>query len=90
MSRAADRIASGDLDVHVPDQDGELCVLANAFNNMAARLRELIGRLEEKVAGGSFIDRNGRILGTHKGYPFYTIGQRKGLKIAVGEPLHVL
>ena len=50
MSRAADRIASGDLDVHVPDQDGELGVLANAFNNMAARLRELIGRLEEKVA----------------------------------------
>ncbi len=49
MSRTADRIASGDLDVHVPDQDGELGVLANAFNNMAARLRELIGSLEAKV-----------------------------------------
>ena len=49
MSRTADRIASGDLDVHVPDQDGELGVLANAFNNMAARLRELIGSLETKV-----------------------------------------
>ncbi|MCX6690254.1 MAG: PAS domain S-box protein, partial [Methanoregula sp.] len=50
MSTTADRIASGDLDVHVPDQGGELGVLANAFNNMAARLRELIGRLEAKVA----------------------------------------
>ncbi len=50
MSRTADRIASGDLDVHVPDQNGELGVLANAFNNMAVRLRELIDRLEEKVA----------------------------------------
>jgi PAS domain S-box-containing protein len=49
MSRTADRIASGDLDVHVPDQDGELGVLATAFNNMAARLRELIGSLEAKV-----------------------------------------
>jgi tRNA-specific 2-thiouridylase len=29
-------------------------------------------------------------LGKHKGYPFYTVGQRKGLEIAVGEPLHVL
>ena len=38
MSKTADRIASGDLDVHVPDQDGELGVLANAFNNMTASL----------------------------------------------------
>ena len=29
-------------------------------------------------------------MGKHKGFPFYTIGQRKGLEIAVGEPLHVL
>lgn len=39
ISRTADRIASGDLDVHVPDQDGELGVLANAFNNMTASLK---------------------------------------------------
>ena len=50
MSRTADRIASGNLDVNVPDQEGELGILANAFNNMAIRLRELIGRFEEKVA----------------------------------------
>ena len=50
MSKTADRIASGDLDVHVPDGDGELGVLANAFNNMTARLRELISRLKAKVA----------------------------------------
>ncbi len=49
MSRTADRIASGDLDVFVSEQDGELGILANAFNNMATRLRELIGRLEAKV-----------------------------------------
>ncbi len=49
MSRTADQIASGDLDINVPGQSGELGILANAFNNMAARLRELIDRLQTKV-----------------------------------------
>ncbi len=39
MSKTADRIASGDLDVHVTEQEGELGVLANAFNNMTASLK---------------------------------------------------
>jgi len=43
----------------------------------------------KKVAGGNFIDQQGRILGKHKGYPFYTIGQRKGLDIALGKPVFV-
>jgi tRNA-specific 2-thiouridylase len=42
----------------------------------------------EKLDGGSFVDRTGRVLGKHHGYPFYTIGQRKGL-IAAGEPIFV-
>ena len=42
----------------------------------------------EKLEGGSFVDRTGRELGKHHGYPFYTIGQRKGL-IAAGEPIFV-
>jgi tRNA-specific 2-thiouridylase len=29
------------------------------------------------------------VLGNHKGYPFYTIGQRKGLGIALGKPVYV-
>ena len=33
--------------------------------------------------------KNGKILGQHKGYPFYTIGQRKGLDIAFGKPVFV-
>jgi tRNA-specific 2-thiouridylase len=34
--------------------------------------------------------RDGRILGQHRGLPFYTIGQREGLGIAVGHPLYVV
>ena len=40
-------------------------------------------------AGGNFLDKSGKILGKHKGYPFYTIGQRKGLDIAFGKPVYV-
>jgi tRNA-specific 2-thiouridylase len=32
---------------------------------------------------------DGTVLGEHDGYPFFTIGQRKGLGIATGEPLYV-
>ncbi len=41
------------------------------------------------LAGGWFVDKNGLRLGQHKGYPFYTIGQRKGLDIAFGRPVYV-
>ena len=36
-----------------------------------------------------FVNKEGKILGQHKGYPFYTIGQRKGLEIALGKPVYV-
>ena len=36
------------------------------------------------------MDKNGKILGKHKGFSFYTIGQRKGLGISSEEPLYVL
>jgi tRNA-uridine 2-sulfurtransferase len=35
------------------------------------------------------VDKEGKILGRHKGYPFYTIGQRKGLDITFGKPVYV-
>jgi tRNA-specific 2-thiouridylase len=38
---------------------------------------------------GDFIDENGKTRGRHKGITNYTIGQRKGLGIAAGEPLYV-
>ncbi|MGE5373329.1 MAG: tRNA 2-thiouridine(34) synthase MnmA [Solirubrobacterales bacterium] len=38
---------------------------------------------------GSFRDRSGRVLGTHQGIHRYTIGQRKGLGIALGHPVFV-
>lgn len=43
----------------------------------------------EKLPKGNFVDRHGRVLGTHKGIIHYTIGQRKGLNLAMGHPVFV-
>ncbi len=45
--------------------------------------------LDESVGKGNFILSDGTVVGQHKGYPFYTIGQRKGLGIALGQPMFV-
>ncbi|MCI9070650.1 tRNA 2-thiouridine(34) synthase MnmA [uncultured Clostridium sp.] len=42
-----------------------------------------------EVTPGNFVDKNGNILGKHKGIVYYTIGQRKGLGIALGRPVFV-
>lgn len=47
--------------------------------------------IRDRVAArpGEIIDGQERVLGTHRGIPFYTIGQRKGLGVAGGRPLYV-
>ncbi len=39
---------------------------------------------------GDFVDESGRVLGRHRGLPCYTVGQGKGLGIAVGRRVYVL
>ncbi len=65
----------------------EICFIPD--NDYRGFLKRKVEGLEEKVNGGLFVDKDGKILGKHKGYPFYTIGQRKGLEIALGEPAYV-
>ncbi|MBN1419828.1 MAG: tRNA 2-thiouridine(34) synthase MnmA, partial [Planctomycetes bacterium] len=38
---------------------------------------------------GPIVDREGRVLGTHRGLQGYTIGQRRGVRIAAGRPVYV-
>jgi tRNA-specific 2-thiouridylase len=66
----------------------EICFVPD--NDYRGFLKRKVDGLEDRVDGGNFVTRDGKVLGKHKGYPFYTIGQRKGLEIAVGEPLFVL
>jgi len=65
----------------------EICFVPD--NDYRGFLKRKVNGLEEKVNGGKFVDATGSIIGTHKGYPFYTIGQRKGLDVAFGEPKYV-
>jgi tRNA-specific 2-thiouridylase len=65
----------------------EICFVPD--NDYRGFLKRKVEGLEEKVSGGFFVNKSGEILGPHKGYPFYTVGQRKGLEIALGKPAFV-
>ncbi|NEU12175.1 tRNA 2-thiouridine(34) synthase MnmA [Methylobacterium sp. BTF04] len=55
------------------------------------RYADVIARLRPDAArAGDIVDRDGRVLGRHDGIIHYTVGQRKGLRLAVGEPLYVI
>jgi tRNA-uridine 2-sulfurtransferase len=66
----------------------EICFVPD--NDYRGFLKRKDPGLEARVEGGNFVMTDGRVIGKHKGYPFYTVGQRKGLEIAVGEPLYVV
>jgi tRNA-uridine 2-sulfurtransferase len=65
----------------------EICFVPD--NDYRGFLKRKVTGLEETLNGGLFVNKDGKILGKHKGYPFYTIGQRKGLEIALGKPAYV-
>ncbi|MEK7264099.1 MAG: tRNA 2-thiouridine(34) synthase MnmA, partial [Bacteroidota bacterium] len=64
----------------------EICFIPD--NNYERFLKERFTNLEEDVRGGKILFE-GKEIGEHSGFPFYTIGQRKGLGVAVGEPIYV-
>jgi len=47
-------------------------------------------RVPDAINTGRFVSTTGAVLGEHDGIPFYTIGQRRGLKVSAGERLYVL
>ena len=65
----------------------EVCFIEGDYRDF---LRQQIPDIDTKIGPGLFVDSKGVKIGTHKGFPYYTIGQRKGLGIALGHPAHVL
>ncbi len=65
----------------------EICFVPD--NDYRGFLKRRVPGLTQEVAGGEFVLEDGTIVGHHEGYPFYTIGQRKGLGIALGYPVFV-
>ncbi|MCR9011680.1 tRNA 2-thiouridine(34) synthase MnmA [Gabonibacter chumensis] len=66
----------------------EICFIPN--NDYRTFLNEKVENFTEKYGPGLFVDTSGKKLGEHKGFPNYTIGQRKGLGIALGHPMFVV
>jgi tRNA-specific 2-thiouridylase len=65
----------------------EVCFIEGDYRDF---LRQQIPDIDTKIGPGYFVDNKGVKIGQHKGFPYYTIGQRKGLGIALGHPAHVL
>ncbi len=65
----------------------EICfVVDNDYNRF---LKEKVAAIQTSLADGSIVTRDGREVGHHDGYPFYTIGQRRGVGVAMNEPVYV-
>lgn len=65
----------------------EVCFIEGDYRDFILRERP---ELAERLRGGAYVGTDGRRLGEHRGVPFYTVGQRKGLGIALGRPAYVV
>ena len=65
----------------------EICFIEKDYREF---LKEHCPDIDERIGPGWFVDSKGLKLGQHKGFAYYTIGQRKGLEIALGKPAYVL
>jgi len=74
-----------DLPVAHRRESQDLCFLAGEdYRSFLARHRPDLKK------PGPIVDLEGRLLGTHRGLAFYTIGQRRGLGLRTGQPMYVL
>jgi len=73
------------LRVHDKPESQEVCFIHDTSYHSF-----LSERLKESIEPGPILDKDGNVLGKHKGIPFYTIGQRRGLRLAKGKPLYVI
>ena len=75
------------LDIASKPESYEICFIPD--NDYRRFLRDARPGIDDTIGRGDFV-LNGKVIGQHDGYPFYTVGQRKGLGIAHSEPLYVL
>ena len=76
--------SAGLINSHKPDSQ-DICFVPNG--DYAAFIHRFTGC---DTPCGHFVDMDGNVLGEHKGIINYTIGQRKGLGIALGHPVYVV
>jgi len=74
-----------DLPVEEMQESQEVC-----FVTQEGYQEFIADQIPAAVNPGKFITSKGQALGEHKGIAFYTVGQRRGLRVAVGERLYVV
>ena len=87
VTKESVRQVARDLNLKTKDkpESQDICfVLDNNYHTL------LYDRFGDSITPGLLKDTHGNILGRHPGAPFFTIGQRKGLGIALGTPRYVV
>ncbi len=84
-----DRVREIAAEKHLPvaqkPESQEICFIPD--NNYREFLKQYI---PENIKPGAIVNTAGDVIGQHRGVPFYTIGQRRGLGISAPNPLYVL
>ena len=84
------RAMAAEFGLPVKDKPGsqEICFIPD--DDYREFLRQVLRSKGLKIQPGPIVDINAKVLGEHKGIPFYTIGQREGLGIAAGYPIYII
>ena len=77
----------GQMELANKSESYEICFVPD--NDYRAFLRHRVEDIDERIGPGNFVLTDGTVVGQHEGYPYYTVGQRKGLGIALGRPIFV-
>ena len=88
--KTAIRALAAEMGLAVADKKDsyEICFVPD--DDYRGYLRRRVPGLEARVDGGPLVHAvTGETVGTHRGAPFYTVGQRRGLGVALGEPAYV-
>jgi len=86
-SRVREMTAEAGLEVADKNESQEICFIEDDDYNRY--IKEHLQKEGKEIPRGDILDQSGKVIGQHNGYPFYTIGQRKGLGIALGRSVYV-
>ena len=87
LSKAETRALAEDMGLLVAKKadSQDICFVPQGkYSDIISKLRP------DAVLGGDIVHLDGRVLGHHEGILHYTIGQRRGIGVATGEPLYVV
>ena len=87
MEKAQVRALAQEYHLPVANKGDSMDICFVPDGDHVAFLHRYTGRT---MPAGEFVDENGTVLGQHAGLDHYTVGQRKGLGIALGQPMYVV